>query len=259
MLTFRADVGAYWAQLTNAARKLAEAVRHYLQRIGLSPLARMPSAIQMRYGGSKGLLLLMSDDQEALYPGKDIVLRDSMIKSYADPMYANIPSMLMLDLVQHSSTAFKLGTSISAEPMTIMQERGVRRSVFVALQKAKLDEIGQMLAPVPQLLEDGSGLETEGEMLSRLRRNAYALGGVGMDRQKRTMIASGMSLKVAGLKGREASSDGIEEEEEIWDSEGEEGASEVSGLTRSSVISSADTAAFEINPLNGMPSSPAEA
>lgn len=208
----------------------------------------------------------MSDEQEAMYAGKDIVLRQSMVKSYAAPEFASERSMLTLDLVQHSSTACKLGTSLSAEPMTIMHAQGVRRSTFVALQKAKLDEIGQMLQPVPQATEETGCMENEAQMLSRLRRNVYALGGVGIDRKKRKLLAQGTSLKVAGLRGRMAGSDEVEEEEELWanewgcDSDEEEAMSEISGLSRSSsVIKANSSAAYEINALNGMPASPAEA
>ena len=216
----------------------------------------------MRYGGSKGLLLLMSPEQEVKYAGKDIVLRQSMVKSHADPKFAFDVSMLTLDLVQHSNTAFKLGTSLSAEPMTIMHAQGVRRSTFVALQKAKLDEIGMLLKPEPQIMEDTGCMEDDGEMLSRFRKNVYDLGGVGLDRQKRRLLGKGTSLKVAGLRGRMASSDGVEEEEEPWelDSDSDEVASEVSGLSRStSIVSGLSTTAFEVNPLTGLPASPAEA
>lgn len=210
----------------------------------------------MRFGGSKGLLLLMSEEQERRHPGKDIILRDSMVKSYASEEYANDPSMITLDFVQYS-TPIRLGASVSSEPMSIMQHRGVPEEVFVRLQQLVLEAIGQDLSPVPVMTGDGI-VESEEEALVRLRRNVYVRGGVGQDREKRRMASNGISMKVAGFERRGKKSE--EEMQEVDEDEDLEGSvvtleSDLSAST----ASSAAPAHVGINGLTGLPESPSEA
>jgi hypothetical protein len=181
------------------------------------------------------MLAVMSEEQERQYPGKDIILRASMIKAFGRPARTPDPAMYTLDLVRW--TSLKVGVGISAEPMAIMVERGVPQSVFLKLQQTVLDQLQGALLPAKQ------GGETEAEASRRLRASVYALGAVGLEAKKRECTEQGKSLQVAGLISR-------------WTEEVERGnpalAAEEPYLLR-------DVSASDVDPISGQPYAMAEA
>jgi hypothetical protein len=179
----------------NAAKKVAREVYLFLTRNGLSPPGGHPSAIQMRFGGTKGMLVIMSEAEELLYPHIDIILRPSMVKAFGKTAPSPDKAMYTLDLVRW--TSLKLGVSLSAEPMPIMVDRGVPKSVFVKLQETVLDELKTSFLPISAEGED------EVEAGRRLRNNVYMLGGVGQEAKKRECKDQGKSQRVAGLSWRD--------------------------------------------------------
>ena len=151
----------------------------------------MPCVIQLRIGGSKGLLAIMSEDQELEYPNKDIVLRESMVKAHSAPGHKYDPSLLTLDVVR--SGFFKKGCTLSAEPIMVMQHCGVPRGVFLALAQLSIEEL--KMAFDPQSAEGERRIDT----LIRLVKHAHGPGGAATQARQRECTALGRSTKVAGL------------------------------------------------------------
>ena len=145
----------------------------------------------MRIGGAKGLLSLISPDQARLYKGKEVVLRESMIKSIPAPRHADDPSLLTLDVLRCDS--LRLGTVLSSEGIIAMVHGGVPFSTFLRMGEQSLDELRAAFLPHP--LEE----EHADDVVRRIVTSCYRRGGVGTERRKRQMSAEGKSTRVAGL------------------------------------------------------------
>lgn len=145
----------------------------------------------MRLGGAKGLLALMSPADAALYPGVDIVLRKSMIKSRSDPLYSDDVSLRTIDVVRYNS--LRIGTSLGSEAIIAMVHGGVPSLVFLDMMAHCLDELRDALFPTPL------GEETTDDVRRRFIANVHRLGGVGAGVKRRQLVQKGLSTKVAGL------------------------------------------------------------
>ncbi|WVQ93483.1 hypothetical protein IAU59_000557 [Kwoniella sp. CBS 9459] len=163
-----------------------------------------PTVIQMRIGGSKGLLALMSPSQSAGHPGKDVLLRDSMVKAISAPELANDPSLLIIDVLCCES--LKIGTALPSEAIIAMVHNGVPPSVFLQMAQDGLESLREAFNPHP--LE---GEESE-DVKHRLLASCFRHGGVGLDRRKREARSKGQSAKVAGLIHRWATDEGEDDE-----------------------------------------------
>jgi len=150
-----------------------------------------PTVVQMRLGGAKGLLCLMSPQQHEQYVGKEVILRDSMIKAVSTERYTSDPSVLTVDVV--SFGYLQIGASLSQEAIVIMVHNGIPPSVFLELSKRGLDELEMAFSPAAVVSE------TEDDVLSRIATACFRQGGVGKDRRSADCIARGSSAKVAGL------------------------------------------------------------
>ncbi|WWC87943.1 uncharacterized protein L201_002843 [Kwoniella dendrophila CBS 6074] len=165
-----------------------------------------PSVIQMRVGGSKGLLALMSATQAAQHPGKEILLRDSMIKSLSAPGYERDQSLLTVDVLK--CECLKIGTTLTSEAMIAMVHNGVPIQTFVKMAENEIDSVRK--AFLPEKLEG----ESSEDVLSRIYSNCNGMGGVGMERKKRAARDQGQSLRAAGLaKGFSRGNEDIEADE----------------------------------------------
>ncbi|WVQ78860.1 hypothetical protein IAT38_000951 [Cryptococcus sp. DSM 104549] len=194
-----------------------------------SNILHRPSVIQLRLGGAKGLLAVMSPDQAAHHAGKDVLLRDSMIKSLPADKFADDPSLLTLDLVRCDFLKMKSG--LSAEPIVCLVHGGVPPAVFMRMASDGLEALRDEFLPQP--LEG----ENDEDVLERIVHTAYTRGGVGLDRRKRKVRDAGMSTRVAGLDSY---------------LQGEEGADEDEGDT----VDGVDR--FDVDPVTGQPGSIAE-
>ncbi|WVQ64983.1 uncharacterized protein L199_003153 [Kwoniella botswanensis] len=193
-----------------------------------------PSVVQMRVGGSKGLLALMSHDQAAQYPGKDILLRDSMIKALSASNYEDDPSLLTVDVLK--CEVLKIGANISSEAIIAMVHNGVPAQVFVKMAENELDALRD--AFLPSQLEG----ESEDDMFTRIFRSCYGIGGVGMGQKKRKTRQEGKSLRAAGLaKGHWNDEDGNND-----DDDGDP-----------MTVNAAER--FDVDPISGQPNSLCEA
>ncbi|ORX33255.1 RNA dependent RNA polymerase-domain-containing protein [Kockovaella imperatae] len=133
-------------------------------------------------------------NHEDLYPGKDVVLRESMVKALAASRYWNDPSMLMSDVVR--SGYFKRKISLSAEAIIIMNHNGVATSSILALAQQSLDDLQAAFDPASA---DG---ETREATLNRLIASCRAKGGAGTQVKQRQCSATGRSMKIGGLVHR---------------------------------------------------------
>ena len=157
----------------------------------------------MRVGGAKGLLALMSHEQALRYPGKDLVLRESMIKSVLCAESANDPSLLTLDVLRYGS--LRIGTVLSAEAIIAMVHGGVSVRSFVDLANESLDELRDAFSPKPL-----KG-ETDEDVVKRVVASCYRRKGVGSERKKRECVTAGRSTKVAGVAFERSESEGTPE------------------------------------------------
>ncbi|WRT65729.1 uncharacterized protein IL334_002677 [Kwoniella shivajii] len=191
-----------------------------------------PCVVQMRVGGSKGLLALMSPSQAEQHPGKEILLRDSMIKALPAPGCEEDPSLLTVDVLRVES--LKVRTSLSSEAIIAMVHNGVPIHLFVQMAKDGLEALKN--AFLPASIEG----ETDDDVLRRIYASCYRIGGVGTDRKKRQIKNEGKSARASGLvKG--------------WGNEETEG----DGIYDNMVVSSSER--FDIDPISGQPGSIAEA
>ncbi|KAK4686078.1 RNA-dependent RNA polymerase, partial [Tremellales sp. Uapishka_1] len=178
--------------LTDGCGLMSESVA---RRISQNPQLRFecgrPCVVQMRIGGAKGLLALMSPTQERQYKGAEVVLRDSMIKSLPSPRFVSDPSLFIVDVLRVES--LKIGINVNSEAIIVMVHNGVNRSAFADLRDRALEEL--RLACYPHCLEG----ENEEMMIDRLVRSCYRIGGVGSERKKKQVVSAGLSTKVAGL------------------------------------------------------------
>ena len=145
----------------------------------------------MRLGGSKGLLALMSAEQGLLYSGKDIILRDSMIKSIPAAQSAEDPSLLTLDVLRCES--LRLSTVLSSEAIIAMVHGGVPKGVFLEMGEQSLEDLRAAFLPYQV---DG---ETAEDSMNRMVASCYRRGGVGMERKKRECVAGNRSTRIAGV------------------------------------------------------------
>lgn len=148
-----------------------------------------PFVVQMRLGGSKGLLAIMSQEQEKLYPGKGIVLRQSMVKSLSKVVD---PSSLVVDVLRHGGNILRTGTVIAAEAIICLVHQGVPACLIVELARNALDELRDELSTAQH--------EGETEVTARLRlgTNVYRRGALHLDHKKRQLELEGKSARVAG-------------------------------------------------------------
>ncbi|WVF65849.1 hypothetical protein IAT40_000586 [Kwoniella sp. CBS 6097] len=191
-----------------------------------------PTVIQMRLGGSKGLLALMSPSQAAAYPGKEVLLRDSMVKAISAPDFANDPSLHIVDILCYES--LKIGTTLPSEAIICMVHNGVPPAAFIKMAEDGFDSLRDAFDP--HSLE---GEESE-DVNHRLLASCFRLGGVGLDRKKREARSKGQSAKVAGLVKRWAADDA--DDEDVMDP-----------------LVVAPGERFDVDPISGQPGGIAEA
>lgn len=185
------------------------------------------------------MLALMSPEEELRYPDKSLVLRQSMVKSLADPKFSSDIAMTTLDLVRFES--LRVEVALTPEPMPILVDRGVPQSVLVKLQQNLLEELKTAFSTTP------NGDESVEQAEHRLRSNVYSLGGVGQDAKKRSCSAQGTSHRVAGLTWKDES-DEEGEESDIGSPYTSQGGMSLGGcMTR-----------YDIDPISGQPNSVAE-
>jgi hypothetical protein len=162
------------------------------RQIGLrlpSSLGR-PCVVQMRLMGAKGLLVLMTPEQEELHPGKSVLLRKSMVKSLTR---SEDPSRYIIEIVRCGNNVLKTSATLPAEAIIALSSRQVPGSVLLDKAKIALEELRTTFDPNP------TSTETSGEALRRLAAAIYRTGGVGTERRKRECLDKGLSLRVAGV------------------------------------------------------------
>jgi hypothetical protein len=175
--------------LTDGCGLMTEAVA---RQIGL----RLPSShgrpcvVQMRLMGAKGLLVLMTAEQEMLYSGKKVILRKSMVKSLTS---TNDTSRNILEVVRCGHSVLKTKAGLPSEAIIALNSRGVPAKVLIEKAEVALEEIRKQFDPSP------SGSETLSDMRLRLSAGFYQTGGVGVDLKKRACAEKALSLRVAGL------------------------------------------------------------
>jgi hypothetical protein len=175
--------------LTDGCGLMTEAVA---RQIGL----RLPSShgrpcvVQMRLMGAKGLLVLMTPEQEMLYSGKKVILRKSMVKSLTS---TNDTSRNILEVVRCGHSVLKTRAGLPSEAIIALSSRGVPGRVLIDKAEVALEEIRKQFDPSP------SGSETPSDVRLRLSAGFYQSGGVGVDRRKRACAEKALSLRVAGL------------------------------------------------------------
>ena len=133
----------------------------------------------------------MSPAQALQHPGKDVILRPSMIKALSAQEWRNDPSLLFVDVLRCES--LKIGTTLSAEPIAILVHNGIPASLFCERLRQGLE-----------LLRDeftGHALpdETEADVLNRIAAKCFGRAGVGGERKKRAVVSVGISTRAAGL------------------------------------------------------------
>lgn len=178
--------------LTDGCGLMTESLARQIGARFQSPKGR-PFVVQIRLGGAKGLLALMTEGQEAQYHGKQVILRQSMVKSISTSMD---PSLFVVDVLKCGGDTLRLGASISPESIICLHHGGVSRQLILELAKMNLDQLRLDLHPDPQ---DG---ETPESAVHRLIAMVYRYGGVGLDRDKRVCAKQGKSTRVAGLVSR---------------------------------------------------------
>lgn len=185
--------------LTDGCGFMTEALARQIGTRMQSPKGR-PFVVQMRLGGAKGLLALMTEDQEKMYPGKSVLLRKSMVKSLSTSMD---PSLFIIDILRSGGNMIRYGTILGPEPIVCLAHNGVPHQTIMTLAKENLEELRRDFLPSPH---EG---ETDDDARERLVANLYRQGGVGWDRDKKRCARRGESLRVAGLL-RDWSDDGDE-------------------------------------------------
>ncbi|KAL1406355.1 hypothetical protein Q8F55_008054 [Vanrija albida] len=171
-----------------------ELARRILQHPSFAHLAGRPCVVQVRLRGAKGLLAVMSPEQALQYPGKDVVLRDSMVKcpGWTHSTDNDDPSLSTLDVLRVDG--LKVGSSLGSEAIIIMQHNGIPVDVLLHMSEQSLENIGQSFSPQPLVAE------SEAQGRQRLVSSVYSLGGVGIERRKRECRQLGLSTRVAGLE-----------------------------------------------------------
>lgn len=149
-----------------------------------------PCVVQMRLMGAKGLLVLMTPEQEAMYPGKSVLLRKSMVKSLTTSLD---PSRFILEVVRCGHNVLKTSVTLPAEATIALSARHVPDRILVEKAKLALDDLRDQFNPKP------SDTETDSEVRQRLSAMLFRTGGVGVERRKRECAKKALSLRVAGL------------------------------------------------------------
>lgn len=175
--------------LTDGCGLMTEAVA---RQIGL----RLPSShgrpcvVQMRLMGAKGLLVLMSPDQEILYSGKQVILRKSMVKSLTSTRTA---SQYIIEVVRCGHNVLKTSAALPSEAIIALNSRKVPRRTLIEKAELAFDDLRTQFDPTP------SGTETSSDVRQRLSAGFYRTGGVGVERKKRMCRDKALSLRVCGL------------------------------------------------------------
>lgn len=164
------------------------------RRLRRDPNDIRPCVVQIRLGGSKGLLTLMGPSQHERYPGKDVVLRDSMVKALSAQQYSSDPSLLTVDVVRYGY--LRVGTTLSSETIVGMHHNGVPAKTFIYMTTEGLDELKDAFVPTAQ---EGESRE---DVLCRLVTSCYRFGGIDTERKKRACAEEGVSLRAMGLSDR---------------------------------------------------------
>lgn len=149
----------------------------------LSLLDGKSRTLQIRINGCKGLVALMSDDQEKQYQGKDIIIRRSMVKAYPAERYLEHPTNLTLNIVRYGVLRF--GTYLFSDSLPALTHCGVPHSVLLDLYSASVEELKTMFSPLPL------GGESPDDVLRRLYRNCNNRGGARSMREARERVAKG--------------------------------------------------------------------
>lgn len=145
----------------------------------------------MRIGGAKGVLTVMSDRQARQYPGIDIVLRDSMVKSWPADRYESEAALFCLDVLRVDG--LRIVTNLSSEPLIILEHNGVPRQRLLELSEQGLEAIRHAFYPKAHPGESQLAAH------NRLIAATHSLGGVAMERKRQECVEKGQSTKVAGL------------------------------------------------------------
>lgn len=148
----------------------------------------------------------MTEGQEAEYHGKQVILRQSMVKSIST---SKDPSLFVIDVLRCGGDTLRLGASISPESIICLHHGGVSRQLILEMARMNLDQLRLDLHPDPQ---DG---ETPESAVNRLTTMVYRYGGVGLDRDKRVCAQQGKSTQVAGLVLRTKESADADEEDKM--------------------------------------------
>jgi hypothetical protein len=175
--------------LTDGCGLMTEAIARKIA-IRLECQSGRPCVVQIRLRGAKGLLALMTPEQELRYPGKSVLLRKSMIKSLTD---SPDPSLYIIDVVRVGENVLKVPAALSAEATIALSHRGVPDWTLVAMAKLSLDQLRDQFSPGDPDKEDINVTR------QRLVAGLYGQGGVGVDRKKRRCLQEAKSAKVAGL------------------------------------------------------------
>lgn len=185
--------------LTDGCGLMSEALARRIANSLRLPSGR-PTVLQVRFAGTKGLLVVMNQEQERLYAGRDIVLRDSMVKASSAKEYVDDPCLRTVDVVGVGTEMLKLGVSLSAEPIIAMVHNGVPNRVFLDMAARSLERLRDSYLPRP--LEG----ETEDCVLKRIIAGLWR-DGVGAERKRKELAEAGLSSKLAGRRPKGNTSD----------------------------------------------------
>jgi hypothetical protein len=175
--------------LTDGCGLMSEAIARKIG-VRLECQSGRPCVVQIRLSGAKGLLVLMTPEQEKLYPGKSVLLRKSMVKSMTE---SRDPSLFIIDVVRLGETVLKTPAGLSAEAIIALNHRGIPHRTLVEMAKLSLDQLRDQFLPHQVGSEDDSGIRR------RLTAGLYGQGGIGVDRKKRLCLQEAKSARVAGL------------------------------------------------------------
>ncbi|KAJ7608165.1 RNA dependent RNA polymerase-domain-containing protein [Roridomyces roridus] len=180
------------------------------------PYSSLPTAIQARIGGAKGLWTLHPTDTDPTAPPR-IWIRDSQLKIHFQPETTGMPRVhRILDLLRASHPAQAEGrVTLSEQSIMCLSYNGVPDEVFVQLMVEGLE------AAVRPLLKWCEGGEGDGTMVE-LWRAVNGVGNVSGARKQR--IAGGRS-RALGYVDRERDElvPSVEEEEDVLGAADEDG------------------------------------
>jgi RNA-dependent RNA polymerase len=136
-------------------------------------LPEIPSAVQLRFYGAKGVCLSDMDFAKSTDDPDLITLRPSQIKIRCDPRYQSDLAKLTVDVVRVS--VLRTPASVTAEAIVILADNGVPHSTFHELYR---DAIRQDFAAFLNLPSNDSPLIS-------LIQAVFRLGGVMTERRTR--------------------------------------------------------------------------